>query len=424
MLQMADDKRYEITVVPDGVRFLADQSDPRKNQFVFSYTITITNTGDDRGAAREPALDHHRRASTRCRKSRACGVVGQQPLLKPGESFEYTSGASIPTAVGTMRGSYQMRAEDGQTFDAPDSALHAVRCRARSIRGPSSVAADQASARAGGLRRAFIVHHTMATAISSATSASSRNHSMATPSLRLRAHLRARSPAALAVRCLPRRLAGCQTTPAAGSAPLRRCCRQRHLRHAPVFTPAAWTELPGLARRSGRRRVARVRSIGCRALLADPKTQPLWHDAVRRRRAQHVDATHRDAVRAFFDAHFSPYRVAPPTANDVRTRNRLLRAVARAARARARRNSRCRSMPPPDDLLTVELARSLSGAQGQACAAASTAGRSCRTGRAPRSRSGAPSLAGKVLAYVADPVEAFFLEIQGSGPHRAAPMAA
>jgi len=46
-------------------------------------------------------------------------VVGQQPLLQPGESFEYTSGASIPTSVGTMRGTYQMRADDGHSFDAP-----------------------------------------------------------------------------------------------------------------------------------------------------------------------------------------------------------------------------------------------------------------------------------------------------------------
>lgn len=114
---MADGKRYEVTVAPK-VAFLADQSDPAKNQFVFAYTITITNTGD------VPAQLVSRHwiitdAEHKVQEVKGLGVVGQQPLLKPGESFEYTSGVSIATAVGTMRGSYQMRAEDGQTFDAP-----------------------------------------------------------------------------------------------------------------------------------------------------------------------------------------------------------------------------------------------------------------------------------------------------------------
>lgn len=113
---MADGKRYEITVVPQ-VSFLAEQSDPAKNQYVFAYTITITNSGDI------PAqlISRHwiiTDADHKVQEVKGLGVVGQQPLLKPGETFEYTSGASIPTAVGTMRGTYQMRAEDGQTFDA------------------------------------------------------------------------------------------------------------------------------------------------------------------------------------------------------------------------------------------------------------------------------------------------------------------
>ena len=57
---------------------------------------------------------------------RGLGVVGAQPLLKPGENFEYTSGTAIATPVGTMRGSYQMVAEDGTQFDAADSGIHAV----------------------------------------------------------------------------------------------------------------------------------------------------------------------------------------------------------------------------------------------------------------------------------------------------------
>ena len=114
---MAESKRYEVTVEP-VVRFLADQSDPAKDQFVFTYTITITNTGD----IAAQLLGRHwiiTDADHKVQEVRGLGVVGQQPLLQPGESFEYTSGASIPTSVGTMQGSYQMLAADGKTFDAP-----------------------------------------------------------------------------------------------------------------------------------------------------------------------------------------------------------------------------------------------------------------------------------------------------------------
>jgi ApaG protein len=114
---MAQSKRYEISVVPKA-SYLADQSDPDQEKFVFAYTITITNTGD---VAAQLVSRHWiiTDAEHKVQEVKGLGVVGQQPLLKPGESFEYTSGASIATSVGTMRGSYQMRAEDGRTFDAP-----------------------------------------------------------------------------------------------------------------------------------------------------------------------------------------------------------------------------------------------------------------------------------------------------------------
>ena len=114
---MAESKRYEVTVEPVA-RFLADQSDPAKNQYVFTYTITITNTGD----IAAQLLGRHwiiTDADHKVQEVKGLGVVGQQPLLQPGESFEYTSGASIPTSVGTMQGSYQMLAADGKAFDAP-----------------------------------------------------------------------------------------------------------------------------------------------------------------------------------------------------------------------------------------------------------------------------------------------------------------
>ena len=113
---MADDKRYEITVVPKA-QYISDQSDPDRNQFVFAYTIRITNTGT---VAAQLVSRHWVivDADRRVQEVKGVGVVGQQPTLKPGETFEYTSGASLATAVGTMKGTYQMLAEDGRPFDA------------------------------------------------------------------------------------------------------------------------------------------------------------------------------------------------------------------------------------------------------------------------------------------------------------------
>ena len=114
---MSNNRRYEVTVEPKA-RFIAEQSDPAKNKYVFSYTITVTNTGD----IAAQLLSRHwiiTDADHKVQEVKGLGVVGQQPMLKPGESFEYTSGASIPTAEGTMQGSYQMLAEDGKAFDAP-----------------------------------------------------------------------------------------------------------------------------------------------------------------------------------------------------------------------------------------------------------------------------------------------------------------
>ena len=114
---MATDKKYEITVSPVGL-FVPEQSDEENNRFVFAYTITIRNTGN------VPAqlISRHwviTDARGQVQEVRGLGVVGAQPLLKPGESFEYTSGTAIATSVGTMRGSYQMVAEDGMQFEAP-----------------------------------------------------------------------------------------------------------------------------------------------------------------------------------------------------------------------------------------------------------------------------------------------------------------
>ena len=113
---MAESGKYDITVAVKSA-YLAGQSDPSRNQFVFAYTITITNTG----AVAAQLISRHwiiTDGEHQVQEVKGPGVVGRQPLLQPGESFEYTSGASLPTAVGTMRGTYQMVAGDGRTFDA------------------------------------------------------------------------------------------------------------------------------------------------------------------------------------------------------------------------------------------------------------------------------------------------------------------
>src|SRR6266851_3856855 len=111
---MADSTHYEITVATKAT-YVEDQSE---NQYVFAYTITISNTG----TVPAQLISRHwliTDANGKVIEVKGLGVVGQQPLLKPGESFEYTSGTHLETAVGTMRGTYQMVAEDGQHFDAP-----------------------------------------------------------------------------------------------------------------------------------------------------------------------------------------------------------------------------------------------------------------------------------------------------------------
>ena len=108
-------KPYDISVKTRTL-YIADQSDPANDRYVFAYTITITNTGS---AAAQLVSRHWiiADAADKVQEVRGKGVVGEQPHLRPGESFEYTSGSAIATPVGTMRGSYQMVADDGTKFD-------------------------------------------------------------------------------------------------------------------------------------------------------------------------------------------------------------------------------------------------------------------------------------------------------------------
>jgi ApaG protein len=113
---MAESKKYQITVsaVP---QFIADQSDPAAERYVFAYTITLENVG----TVAAQLISRHwiiTDGNSQEQEVRGLGVVGEQPLLRPGKKFEYTSGCQLDTPVGTMRGSYQMTADDGTQFEA------------------------------------------------------------------------------------------------------------------------------------------------------------------------------------------------------------------------------------------------------------------------------------------------------------------
>ena len=100
------------------VKHLVEQSDEADNRYVFSYTITVTNHGE----STVQLLSRHwiiTDSNNQVQEVRGQGVVGEQPVIKPGQSFAYTSGSVLATPVGTMTGSYQMVDEDGTKFDAP-----------------------------------------------------------------------------------------------------------------------------------------------------------------------------------------------------------------------------------------------------------------------------------------------------------------
>jgi ApaG protein len=114
---MAQEKRHEISVSA-SVQYLSDQSDEKAGRYVFAYTISIRNTGNSTAQL----ISRHwiiTDSQGLVQEVRGLGVVGAQPVLRPGDHHEYSSGTAIATPVGTMRGSYQMVAEDGTRFEAP-----------------------------------------------------------------------------------------------------------------------------------------------------------------------------------------------------------------------------------------------------------------------------------------------------------------
>lgn len=114
---METNSSFKVQIVAQ-VKYLAEQSDETDNRFVFSYTITLTNNGD----STVQLLSRHwiiTDGNNQIQEVRGQGVVGEQPVIKPGQSFGYTSGTVLSTPVGTMTGTYQMVSEDGTKFEAP-----------------------------------------------------------------------------------------------------------------------------------------------------------------------------------------------------------------------------------------------------------------------------------------------------------------
>lgn len=118
---MSEAKEYSLSVTV-STEFIEEQSSLANGPYVFAYTVVIRNTGN----VTAQLLTRHwiiTDAFGRVQEVKGSGVVGVQPVLKPGEAFEYTSACPLSTPMGSMHGSYQCRAEDGHEFDAPIKAF-------------------------------------------------------------------------------------------------------------------------------------------------------------------------------------------------------------------------------------------------------------------------------------------------------------
>ena len=112
-----EDRSYDIRVHV-ATQYVDEQSEPSIDRYVFAYTITIENLGD----ITAQLISRHwiiTDANGKVQEVQGDGVVGEQPRLDPGESYQYSSGAVLETPVGSMQGSYRMKAGDGMDFDAP-----------------------------------------------------------------------------------------------------------------------------------------------------------------------------------------------------------------------------------------------------------------------------------------------------------------
>ena len=116
IVSMTDNEKYNIKITV-STRYIDAESNAEANRYIFAYTITIKNEG----TIAAKLLSRHwiiTDANNRIQEVKGKGVIGEQPYLRPGEEFQYTSGTMLETPVGEMQGSYQMVADDDHHFDA------------------------------------------------------------------------------------------------------------------------------------------------------------------------------------------------------------------------------------------------------------------------------------------------------------------
>ena len=254
-----------------------------------------------------------------------------------------------------------------------------------------------------------MVHHTMPMATANATSASMKNHSM-TSTFPGAARTVAR---AWVLSCLL--FAGCQTipappTPPAAVPPVTAPPPPAAIAR-PVFTPAAWVDVPGWSS-DPVEAVWPAFQIGCRALLADAKTKDLWQPPCAA--SEQIDAANPVAIRAFFETHFIPYRVADADGRDVGRVTGYYEPLLKGSRERTPQFT-VPLYSAPDDLLTVDLAGLYPELKDKRVRARVDGKKVVPYWTRADIERGAIPVTGKTLVYVEDPVEAFYFEIQGSG---------
>jgi len=259
----------------------------------------------------------------------------------------------------------------------------------------------------------------MPTAISSATNASRKNHTILSGSLRSFAARVATAAAALLI------VAGCVTAPrepgqppAATTTPVATPPPVAAAPPPPVapslpakYLPAAWGALPGWSED----RVAEIWPafrVGCAALLASAATRNVWQAPCAD--ASGVLPTDRNAVRAFFESHFSPYQVTAADGRDSGTITGYYEPLLAGSRTRSARH-RVPLYGAPDDLLTIDLAELYPELKDKRLRGRVEGKRVVPYWPRADIENGKAPVAGRELVFVDDPVEAFFLQIQGSG---------
>ena len=310
------------------------------NQYVFAYTITHHQHRRRRRRSSSAGTGSSPTPSTRSRKCKGLGVVGQQPLLKPGESFEYTSGASHPDARWARCAAPTRWWPRTGTRSTRRSRRSRCRCRACCIERPvSSRSASPAVRAAASCASAPIVHHTMPTAMQQRDQRFEQEpaHRPRVPSSARRARRRRR---------------GCCSSRRCARAALPDAARRRRRRRRPS-PRAARRRRPSLPRDVRAGRVERAARLGRRS--RSPRRGPRSASAAARSLADADDAAavagavrrrarrrRRDARRGarVLRAHFSPYRVARRRRPRHGPRHRLLRAAARGSRTRTARFAR------------------------------------------------------------------------------------